>query len=112
MHTSTESNTVAGTYSIKVHTPIGDQEGQLSLDVDGDLLSGRITNEKGMTEFTGGTVHGSEVKFNTKIRTRMGRLKARVKGKVENGTFTGVAQIPLGKAKIEGKRTQIQETGD
>ena len=104
MTTSIDTNTVAGIYEVKVHTPLEEEEGKLKLAVDGNSLSGELTNKKGITEFKGGTVEGTEVRFNTKIRTPMGRLKAQVTGKVENNTFTGVAKLPLGTAKIEGKR--------
>jgi len=104
MNSSAESKKVAGTYNVKVHTPLGDEKGVLNLVVDGNSLSGSLENRKGTTEFTNGIVEGSKVKFNTKIRTPMGRLKGKVTGKVENGTFSGTAKLPLGTAEIEGKR--------
>ena len=104
MNTSVEETTVAGTYEVKVHTPLGDEKGILNLVVDGNSLSGSLENKKGTTEFRGGTVEGNEVKFDTKIRTPMGRLKGHITGKVEDGTFTGAAKLPLGTAEIEGKR--------
>ena len=104
MNSSAESKKIAGTYEVKVHTPLGDEKGILNLVVDGNSLSGSLENKKGTTEFRGGTVEGNEVKFDTKIRTPMGRLKGHITGKVEDGTFTGTAKLPLGTAEIEGKR--------
>lgn len=95
---------VEGTYKIKVHTPMGVEDGTLKLIVENESLSGTITNSKGTTEFTDGTVKDNEVEFNSKIKTPMGRLKAHVTGKVANNSFEGVAKLPLGKAKIEGEK--------
>ena len=95
---------IQGQYNVTVKTPVGTQEGSLSLMVDGDDVSGVLTNPKGATEFTGGTVSGNEVAFETKIRTPMGRLKAQVSGRVEGRTFTGTAKLPLGVAHITGTR--------
>lgn len=95
---------VEGTYKIKVHTPVGVEDGTLKLIVEGESLSGTITNSKGTTEFTDGKVNGNEVEFNSKIKTPMGKLKAHVNGKVENNLFEGLAKLPLGKAKIEGEK--------
>ncbi len=111
MNTLSEKSTIAGTYDIKVHTPMGDEDGTLHLNIRNNALSGKLENKKGSTEFTGGTVEGNKVNFNTKIKTPMGRLKAQVTGQIEADNFTGTAKLPLGSAKIEGKRVQAQEGG-
>jgi hypothetical protein len=95
---------VAGTYQVKVTTPIGAQEGTLTLAVEGNSLSGTLTNPRGSSDFTGGEVKENEVHFTTKIRTPMGRLKGDVTGRVDGDKFTGVAKLPLGSAHIEGER--------
>ncbi|MGD8319197.1 MAG: hypothetical protein PVJ02_02045 [Gemmatimonadota bacterium] len=95
---------IQGQYKVTVKTPVGTQEGSLSLAVAGDDLSGVLTNPKGATEFSGGTISGNEVAFQTKIRTPLGRLKAQVNGKVEGDTFVGTAKLPLGVAHIDGVR--------
>jgi hypothetical protein len=95
---------ISGTYKVKVSTPVGPQEGSLTLMADGDTLSGALENAKGATEFNGGTVNGNEVQFATKIKTPLGRLKAQVNGKIEGDRFAGTAKLPLGVAKIEGVR--------
>ncbi len=95
---------VAGHYKVTVKTPMGPQEGALTLKVDGNTLSGRLDNPKGSTDFSGGTVSGNAVHFVTKIRTPIGPLKADVSGEVDGDRFTGVAKLPLGSADIEGVR--------
>ena len=95
---------VAGRYKVTVNTPIGPQEGALTLKVDGSTLSGTLENPKGTTEFSGGTVTGNAVHFVTKIRTPIGRLKADISGAVDGDRFTGTAKLPLGSAAIDGIR--------
>jgi hypothetical protein len=85
---------------------MGVEDGTLKLTFEGDELSGSIENSKGSTEFTGGNVEGNEVQFNTKIKTPMGRLKAKVAGKIENDKITLTAKLPLGTAQIEGNKVQ------
>ncbi len=103
MKIGTESK-VEGTYDIRVQTPMGVEQGVLKVVVDGESISGTIINTKGTTEFTDGVLNNNELQFQTKIKTPMGRLKAKVTLKVEQDTLTGVAKLPLGAAKIEGKR--------
>jgi hypothetical protein len=95
---------VAGTYEVRVTTPVGQQKGTLTLAVEGDSLSGTLTNPRGSSDFAGGEVQGDEVHFTTKIRTPMGRLKGEITGRVNGDKFTGVAKLPLGSARIEGER--------
>ncbi|MGD8896987.1 MAG: hypothetical protein PVJ73_13200 [Acidobacteriota bacterium] len=95
---------VEGTYQVKVTTPVGEQEGTLTLAVEGHSLCGSLTNPNGSSDFTGGEVKGNEVRFTTKIKTPMGRLKGRVSGRVDGDTFTGMAKLPLGSAQIEGRK--------
>jgi hypothetical protein len=76
----------------------------MTLKADGVSLSGTLVNARGTTEFSGGTVKGDEVEFDTRIQTPIGRLKAHVTGKVEDGHFSGDAKLPLGTAHIEGDK--------
>jgi hypothetical protein len=102
---NTLSNTqVEGTYDIQVHTPMGVQQGILRLFIENGSLCGTIVNAKGSSEFNGGTVSNNSVQFDTKIKTPMGRLKAKITGNIENDMFIGSAKLPLGTAKIEGKK--------
>lgn len=96
---------IEGTYEIKVHTPMGVENGTLEIRVENQNITGTITNSKGTTEFTDGVLKDNEIQFNSKIKTPMGKLKAHITAKVENNIFEGIAKLPLGSAKIEGKKT-------
>ena len=106
MNNQTNINSIEGTYQIKVHTPMGVEDGTLTLLVDGSSLSGKLENSKGITEFNEGTVEGSEVNFATKIKTPVGRMKAKVSGKIDKDNIAATAKLPLGTAQIEGKRVK------
>ena len=104
MNNPTKTNTVAGTYKIKVHTPMGIENGTLKLTVDENSLSGSLENSRGSTEFTGGIVDGNQVNFDTKIKTPVGRVKAKVTGEIKDDAISLTAKLPLGTAQIEGNK--------
>jgi hypothetical protein len=93
-----------GRYRVEVKTPVGLQEGSLTLRLEGTTVSGALDTPKGGSEFSGGRVSGNEVTFEAKIRTPMGRMKAHVTGSVVGDEFTGTAKLPLGTAHIHGVR--------
>lgn len=95
---------VSGKYKLTLKTPVGSQQGSLTLQADGETLNGSLTNALGGSEFKGGSVKGNTVEFDTKVPTPLGRLKAHVTGKVDGDHFSGDAKLPLGTAHIEGKR--------
>lgn len=93
-----------GTYKLILKTPMGAQEGKMTLKAEGAALSGTLENDLGSTAFTGGTIDGNEVAFDTRVPTPIGPLKAHVTGAVDGDRFTGDAKLPLGSAHIEGER--------
>lgn len=95
---------IDGDYKLTLDTPLGNQDGTLTLKAEGATLSGTLVNSQGRTEFSGGTVSGDTVEFDTKIPTPIGRLKAHVTGRLTADRFTGDAKLPLGSAHIEGVR--------
>ena len=95
---------VAGKYAITIKTPLGPQDGSLEFVVNGNSLSGTITNPKGTAEFTNGTVNGNEVSFEAKIPTPIGKITAHIDGKVDGDIFTAIAKVPLGSVEVQGKR--------
>ena len=95
---------VAGTYKVQVKTPMGLQEGKMTLVVDGVSLKGTLENSTGSFEFTDGKAKENTVEFATKIKTPIGSLKASVIGVVRGNTFSGVVKLPIGSAQIDGIR--------
>jgi hypothetical protein len=95
---------IDGLFQLTLDTPMGKQDGTMTLRTTGDDLSGTLENSAGSTEFSGGTVEENRVEFDTRIPTPIGRLKAHVTGKVVDDHFTGDAKLPLGSVHIDGTR--------
>lgn len=98
---------IDGHYNLTLETPVGAQQGKMTLHTQGETLSGTLENDRGRVEFEGGTVSSENaVAFATRIPTPIGKLKAHVTGKVEGDHFHGTAKLPLGSAKIDGYRVK------
>ncbi|MEC3861407.1 hypothetical protein VK792_08940 [Mesobacterium sp. TK19101] len=95
---------IDGQYKLSLKTPVGEQQGMMSLKTDGTTLSGNLQNTKGEVAFSGGSVQGNQIAFDTRIPTPIGKLKAHVTGQVSGTHFSGLAKLPLGSAQIEGDR--------
>ncbi len=95
---------VAGTYRVRVKTPMGVQEGRLILQVAGELLKGTIESPAGNVEIANGKVKGNNIEFAAGIRTPFGFLNATVTGTVEGDRFSGIARLPIGTVEIDGVR--------
>jgi hypothetical protein len=95
---------VSGAFTIRMKTPVGVQEGTMTLVVKGNDLSGTLVNPRGSSDFSGGTVTGPNFEFSAKIQTPLGRIKAQVTGTVEGDTLRATAKIPLGSVQIDGTR--------
>ena len=63
---------IDGNYKLTLDTPIGAQEGRMTLKADGASLSGSLVNARGTTEFSGGTVNGTTSNSIPGFRRRSG----------------------------------------
>jgi hypothetical protein len=79
---------VDGTYSIEINTPIGKQEGKLTLKEDGGKLSGRVEASLGQKDFTG-TVAGNNVAWSMEFSSPIGKMKLDFKGSVSGSVISG-----------------------
>ena len=95
---------VAGTYNVRVMTPKGVLKGKIKLIVEGNILKGTLEGTTGIFAISNGKVKGNTFEFVTKVKTPLGRLTAFVTGVVDGNTFSGVAKLPIGSAKIDGTR--------
>jgi len=87
-----------GNDKLTLQTPVGAQDGSLTLKTDGGTLSGSLANSQETVDFTGGAVDGGTVSFCTKIPTPIGKLKAYIMGAVEGDHFSGKDIVALGPA--------------
>jgi phage antirepressor YoqD-like protein len=89
-------------YDVKVTTPVGIQNGTLYFEVNDNVLTGKLVNDKGEFEIKEGTIEDGVASFKAKLVTPLGRMKVTITGKIEGETFKGNAKMPLGSASIEG----------
>jgi hypothetical protein len=97
--------TIDGTYSITIHTPMGDQEAKLTLKTDGENLTG--TSESAMTgvsEIEAGKVKGNELTWTENVKTPVGPLTLNMMATVDGDKISGQANSPFGPLSLEGSR--------
>ncbi|MBN1693113.1 MAG: hypothetical protein JW845_06110 [Dehalococcoidales bacterium] len=96
---------VHGTYKIEIDTPMGKQEATLTLKADGDKLSGSMESSFGKMDFSGGTVTGDDVAWETEVSSPMGSMKLGYTGKVSGDDISGnVKAGDFGTSPFTGKR--------
>ena len=62
---------VAGTYDVTVKTPLGPQQGTLTIVPDGDSFSGNLAGALGQVPITGGRIAGDKLTWQMGITTPM-----------------------------------------
>jgi 3-hydroxy-9,10-secoandrosta-1,3,5(10)-triene-9,17-dione monooxygenase len=108
---STEQTTTAqngtgcdGTWKVTIDSPMGAQEGTLTLKSSGNSLSGTMVGERGTEEFKGGIVKGNELAWQVKVKVP--RLTLKFKASVDGDKISGTVKVGMfGKANFEGART-------
>jgi hypothetical protein len=96
---------VDGKYKIEIDSPMGKQEATLTLKAAGEELSGTMESAMGKMDFSGGTVKGDEVFWNTEINSPMGKMELAYKGKVTGNDISGEVQAGnFGSSPFKGKK--------
>jgi hypothetical protein len=62
---------VAGTYDIVTKSPMGDQKGQFTVNVDGDTFSGTVTSPMGSMDVSEGKVDGNKLTWKMDMKVPM-----------------------------------------
>ena len=60
-----------GTWNCKINSPMGSQEGKITLVTDGGSLSGKMEGPQGTQEFDGGSVSGSDLSWKMEMTSPM-----------------------------------------
>ena len=97
---------VDGTYNLTMNTPMGPQQGKLTLKSAGNSLSGIYENIMGPQEFSGGTVDGNRCVWNTTATTPMGPIDLKITAAVDGDRISGQAVAPFGIMTFEGSKAQ------
>ncbi|ASW55704.1 hypothetical protein [Plantactinospora sp. KBS50] len=96
---------VAGTWQLIIDSPMGKQEGEVVLHVDGDTVTGPLTNKtmNQQSEIFDGHVDGDTASW--KIEMSLVKVTLTFNVTVEGDTMTGKVTAGLiGGFNLEGKR--------
>lgn len=86
---------VAGTYNIVTKTPMGDQQGTLTVNVSGNTFSGAVTGAMGAMDVIDGKVEGNRLTWKMDMKVPMPMILEAdatvegdaIKGSVKAGAF-------------------------
>lgn len=96
-------NNAQGRWKVRIDTPVGEKTGILELKVDGDRLSGTLSDGEHHAEISEGRVRGSELSWSAKLQKPM-RLTFKFTAVVEEDRISGAARHLLGSATFSGVR--------
>ncbi len=94
---------VQGKWKVTIDTPIGERTGILELKVDGDRLSGSLSDGEHHAEISDGRINGRELTWSAKIHKPM-RLTFKFTAVVDNDRISGAARNMLASATFSGVR--------
>lgn len=95
---------IDGTYDVTTKTPMGDQKGKLTLQTDGDSLTGNLSGDQGTIELTDGKVNGDELTWNASLTSPM-PMKLEFTASVDGDSISGSVKLGMfGTASFEGTR--------
>jgi hypothetical protein len=94
---------VAGQWNILLKTPMGDRTGVLELIVDGDSLTGSLSDGEHFAAVSDGKIDGKKLVWSAKITKPM-RLTFKFSAVVDQDRISGSAKHLLGSATFTGTR--------
>jgi len=96
---------VAGTWRVQFVTPNGEAAVTMTLNQDGEKLSGRIVDEYG-EYVVSGSIAGDQVTVTWSVVEEGKPLQITMKGTVDGEYITGVARLGnVGEGSLEARRT-------
>lgn len=93
---------VNGSYQVKLRTPLGVKKGELVLQSQGDVLTGRMIVMGKENEIGPGTVNGDSFRFEGKLKTAVGELAYVCSGSVHENELTGTVKTKKGDMPLSG----------
>jgi hypothetical protein len=94
---------IQGKWNITIKTPVGDKTGVLELKVDGNTLTGSLSDAEHHVLISDGLVEGNQLKWKAKITKPM-NLSFKFTATVEQDRISGDARHMLGTATFSGTR--------
>jgi hypothetical protein len=92
-----------GKWNIMIKTPMGDKSGVLELHVDGDTLTGSLSDGDHHVAISDGKIEGNKLSWQAKIVKPM-RMNFKFTAVVEHDRISGAARHLLGAATFSGTR--------
>jgi hypothetical protein len=86
-----------GSWTMKMQTPMGEQEAEVALNEDG---TGSMKSMMGELELADVVYEGNDVSF----AAAMGPISMDFAGTADGDTFTGTATSPMGESPVTGVR--------
>ena len=80
---------VDGTYRVAITSPMGTQEGTVTLRTEGGSVSGSVAGDLGTADFSGGSVEGETASFTVEVPGPMGKMKLKCRLTVGGDDLTG-----------------------
>lgn len=94
----------AGTWNITTNTPMGAQKGVLTLEVDGNNLTGNMSGAQGSIDLENGQVDGDSVSWHAKITQPM-PMTLEFSGTIDGDSISGSVKLgAFGTATFSGER--------
>ncbi|MEM6414845.1 MAG: hypothetical protein AAF720_09355 [Pseudomonadota bacterium] len=95
---------VDGNWNLSMKTPMGEQNGTLTLKSDGGALSGEMSGATGRADLKDGTVDGGKVAWKADITSPM-PMTLEFEGEVDGDTISGNVKLgSFGNATFSGAR--------
>ena len=95
---------IDGTYDVTTKTPMGDQNGQLTLQADGNSLSGTLSGDQGSLQIENGAIDGEDLSWTANLTSPM-PMKLEFSAKVDGDEISGSVKLgAFGNASFSGTR--------
>jgi hypothetical protein len=92
-----------GKWNVTIKTPMGDRSGVLDLQVEGNTLTGALSDGEHHATISDGRVDGNRLSWSAKIQKPM-RLSLKFTAVVDADRISGSAKYLLGSATFMGTR--------
>lgn len=95
---------VDGTYNLTINTPMGKQDGKLTIAADGGALTGTMEQMGNTVDIANGTADGNNLTWEAAITTPM-PMTLKFAAAVDGDAISGQVELgAFGKADFEGTR--------
>ncbi|MDK1023153.1 MAG: hypothetical protein QGD92_02855 [Gammaproteobacteria bacterium] len=96
----------SGTWNITTNSPMGSQDGTLSLTEEGSSLTGKMSGPQGDIDITEGTVDGNNLTWKAQVTSPMA-ITLEVSASVDGDSISGDIKLgSFGNATFTGSRAE------